>query len=75
MNEINKEDLQTKDDRNDLKEYFNFKEVLFYFFRKKDPSRPTNFNIKAMHTINKISILMFLFAVIFIITRTIVRSM
>lgn len=38
------------------------KEVLTYFFRKKDPNRPTNFNIRAMHTINKISILMFIIA-------------
>ncbi len=39
------------------------KEVLTYFFRKKDPNRPSNFNIRAMHTINKISILMFIIAI------------
>ncbi len=54
--------------------YFNFKEVLTYFFRKKDPNRPSNFNIKAMHTINKISMLMFLVAVVVIIVRVIIRS-
>ncbi|MEO1256268.1 MAG: DUF6728 family protein, partial [Bacteroidota bacterium] len=37
--------------------YFDFSEVLTYFFRKKDPNRPKSFNLKAMHTINKISIL------------------
>ncbi|MGF1925245.1 MAG: DUF6728 family protein [Bacteroidia bacterium] len=31
-----------------------------YFFRKKDPTRPTNFNIKAMHWINTIAILLFI---------------
>ncbi|MES2112607.1 MAG: DUF6728 family protein [Bacteroidota bacterium] len=31
-----------------------------YFFRKKDPNRPTNFNLKVMHTINAIAIIMFL---------------
>ncbi|MDB5115723.1 MAG: hypothetical protein JWQ79_1215 [Mucilaginibacter sp.] len=31
-----------------------------YFFRKKDPNRPTNFNIRAMHIINAIAITMFL---------------
>ena len=54
--------------------YFDFSEVLGYFFRKKDPSRPKNFNIKAMHTINKISILMFLFAVVVMIVRAISRT-
>ena len=54
--------------------YFDFSEVLGYFFRKKDPNRPKNFNIKAMHTINKISILMFLFAVTFWIIRSFIRE-
>lgn len=54
--------------------YFDFSEVLGYFFRKKDPGRPNNFNIKAMHTINKISILMFLFAVIVMLVRAISRA-
>lgn len=31
-----------------------------YFFRKKDPDRPVNFNLKVMHWINRIAILMFL---------------
>lgn len=54
--------------------YFDFTEVLTYFFRKKDPNRPKSFNLKAMHTINKISILMFLFAVIVMIVRAISRA-
>ena len=46
------------------------KEVLTYFFRKKDPNRSSNFNIRAMHTINKISILMFIIALgIYIIRK------
>ena len=40
--------------------YFDFSEVVNYFFRKKDPNRKTNFSIKAMHTVNKISIIMFM---------------
>ncbi|MES2810260.1 MAG: DUF6728 family protein [Bacteroidota bacterium] len=35
-----------------------------YFFRKKDPNRPTNFNLRAMHTINAIAIIMFLAGII-----------
>jgi hypothetical protein len=54
--------------------YFDFTEVLTYFFRKKDPNRPRNFNLRAMHTINKISMLIFLGAVIFLIVRAIMRS-
>ena len=54
--------------------YFDLSEVLTYFFRKKDPERPSNFNIRTMHTINKISILMFLFAVVIMIVRVFMRS-
>lgn len=49
--------------------YFGFMDVLTYYFRKPDPSRPRNFNLRAMHTINKISILLFLFALIIWIVR------
>ncbi|MBS7566151.1 hypothetical protein KHS38_17210 [Mucilaginibacter sp. Bleaf8] len=35
-----------------------------YFFRKKDPNRPTNFNLKAMHIINTIAIVMFVLGII-----------
>ena len=44
-------------------------EVGGYFFRKKDPTRPTNINIKMMHGINKISIVIFLLGVIFLIVK------
>ncbi len=36
-----------------------------YFFRKKDPGRPTNFNLKVMHYINAIAIIMFLGGIIY----------
>ncbi|MCX2745776.1 hypothetical protein OO013_17975 [Mangrovivirga sp. M17] len=55
--------------RNSLKEFFKMGEVAGYFFRKKDPSRPSNFNLKAMHTINKISILMFLVCMVILFVR------
>ena len=45
------------------------KQVLTYFFRKKDQNRPTNFNIKAMHFINKASILIFIVALVIYIIR------
>ncbi|HRI80289.1 MAG TPA: hypothetical protein PLR06_12215 [Cyclobacteriaceae bacterium] len=52
-----------------LKEFLSMGEVGGYFFRKKDPNRPVNFNIKVMHGINKISILIFLLAVIYLIAK------
>lgn len=52
---------------NRVKEFFQLGEVGNYFFRvfrKPDPNNKPNFNLRMMHGINKISILMFLFAVI-----------
>ena len=40
-----------------------------YFFRKKDPNRPTNFNLKVMHTINAIAIIMFLLGIIWTLIK------
>ncbi|GIV37932.1 MAG: hypothetical protein KatS3mg032_2311 [Cyclobacteriaceae bacterium] len=54
---------------NSLREFFRLNEVLTYFFRKKDPARPTGFNLRAMHTINKISMLMFLICLMVILKR------
>ena len=51
------------------KEFFSFGEVGEYFFRKKDPNRPTNINLKMMHGINKLSIIIFLAAIIFLVFK------
>lgn len=59
-----------------LKDQFKLGEAFGYFFRifsKPDPSKPTNFNIKTMHVINKISILMFLMCLIVMIYRAFFR--
>ena len=69
-------DHENKDNRgrkNSVKEFFNFGPVLGYFFRKKDPDRPKNFNLKMMHGVNKLSILMFLVALTVIIYRFLTR--
>ena len=50
-----------------IREFFKVGEVGHYLirvFQKPDPNRPTNFNLRMMHGINKISILMFLAAII-----------
>ncbi|WP_317043035.1 DUF6728 family protein [Solitalea longa] len=46
---------------------------MLYFFRKKDPNRPTNFNIKVMHWINRIAIIVFLAGVIYKLIEAIMR--
>ena len=60
---------QIKREKNTVKDYFSFGEVLGYFFRKNDPNRKSSFNLRMMHGINKISILMFLVAVIVLVVR------
>lgn len=52
---------------NRILDYFKIGPVFAYFirvFRKPDPSQPTSVNLRMMHGINRISIIMFLFAVI-----------
>lgn len=59
--------------KNGVKEFFSLGEVGNYFFRKKDPNRPSNINIKMMHGINKISIVIFLLGVLFLIWKLLLR--
>jgi hypothetical protein len=62
---------ESKNDKNTLKDYFELGEMWGYFFRKKDPNRPSNVNIRMMHGINKISILMFLAGVIYLVIKNV----
>jgi hypothetical protein len=52
-----------------FREFLSLGEVGGYFFRKKDPSRPSNINIRMMHGINKISIAIFLVAVLYLVLK------
>ena len=61
-----------KKKQNKISYYFDFSEVLNYFFRKKDPNKKTNFSLKSMHTVNKLSILIFIIAVLVIVFRRII---
>jgi len=59
-----------------FKEQFKLGEVFTYFirvFQKPKPGSATNFNIRTMHFINKISILMFLFCIGVMIYRAVFR--
>lgn len=51
------------------KTFFQLGEVGGYFFRTKDPNRPTNINIRMMHGVNKISIAIFLLAVLYLVLK------
>ena len=60
---------EQKQKRSAWREFISLGEVGGYFFRKKDPSRPNNLNIRMMHGINKISIAVFLLAVIYLLAK------
>jgi hypothetical protein len=60
---------ETGEKKSSFRNYLTLGEVGKYFFRKKDPNRPVNVNIKIMHGINKISIIGFLLAVIYLIAK------
>lgn len=64
--------VQKRIDMN-LKEFFSVGEFFTYFFRKKDPNRKPDFNLRVMHTINKIAILMFLVCLGVILYRLFLR--
>lgn len=48
---------------------FNFGPALGYFFRRNDPNRHTNFNLRTMHFINKLSMAMFLVCLLVMLFR------
>ncbi len=55
------------------KNLFNFGPALGYFFRKNDPDRKTNFNLRTMHFINKLSMAMFLVGFLVLMYRWFIR--
>lgn len=60
-----------------IKEQFRVGEVFRYFirvFKKPNPAlHPTNTNLRLMHGINRISIILFLFCLIVMIVRAFTR--
>jgi hypothetical protein len=67
-----KENNVKKMKENKFIHFFKFGEVFRYFirvFQKPKPGTPHNFNLRMMHGINRISIVMFLIAVIVILIR------
>jgi len=59
-----------------MKKYFQLGDVFGYFirvFKKPDPNAPNSFNLRVMHGINRISIVMFIFCMIVMIVRAFTR--
>ena len=50
-----------------------FGPALGYFFRSNDPSRKSNFNLRTMHFINKLSMAMFLVGLGVLLYRWFIR--
>gem|GEM_PF-1004682 len=49
-----------------------WRQILTYFYlRRRDPGEPRNLNIKFMHGMNRISLIIFLIAIIIMIVRAI----
>jgi len=62
--------MKNGENRNpEIKDYFSIGPVLGYFFRKKDPGRKPNFSLKMMHLVNKVSIIVFLIGILFLISK------
>jgi len=61
--------MEEKRNNPGAREYFKLGEVFGYFFRKKDPERKPNFNLRMMHGINKISIIVFLAGLIYLVSK------
>lgn len=59
-------------ENNKVKDFFKMSEFGNYFvrvFQKPDPNQKSNYNLRMMHGINKISIVVFLLAIIFWIVK------
>jgi hypothetical protein len=51
-----------------------WQQILTYFYiRKRDPNAPKNVDLKLMHGMNRISLFMFLIAIIVMIVRLFTR--
>ena len=69
MSEVKNNTTDNPQKKLTLKQFFGLGEVGGYFFRKKDPNRPVNIDLKMMHGVNKISIVVFLLGVIYLIVK------
>ena len=64
--------MDNEDKKLSSKDFFDMSEVGKYFFRKKGDQPKADFNLKAMHVINKLSIIIFLAAVVYLIVKNVI---
>ena len=63
---------EQNEEKNSLKETFRLGEMWSYFikvFRKRDSESPTSINLRLMHGINRIAIVVFLLGVIYLLIK------
>jgi hypothetical protein len=58
--------------KNTIREIFDFREVFSYYFRKKEKGQKPDINLRIMHWINRISIIIFILAVIILLVRNLI---
>lgn len=66
---IMKEEPNQSKSKLSIREFFSLGEVGRYFFRKKDLNNPPNVNVRIMHGINRLAIVIFLAGVIYIVLK------
>ncbi len=59
-------------EHNSAKEFFDLNELAGYFFRKKDKSGKADFSLRSMHFVNKLSMAIFLLAILYLIVKNII---
>jgi hypothetical protein len=63
---------EKKKEGNSTKELFQLNELFGYFFRKKDKSRKADFSLRSMHFVNKLSMAIFLIAILYLIIKNLI---
>ncbi|MBU2915354.1 DUF6728 family protein [Reichenbachiella agariperforans] len=58
-----------KHSKGGLRDFFSIGEVFGYFFKKKDSNKKADFNLRAMHFINKFAIIAFLLGIIYFLSK------
>ena len=60
--------MEEKKERASVKEYFQFGELVGYFFRKKSKEK-ADFSLRSMHFVNKLSMSIFLLGIIYLLIK------
>jgi hypothetical protein len=60
---------EEKKEQGRIRHFLGLSEVAEYFFRSKEKNRTNNINLRMMHGINKISIVVFLAGIVFILLK------